>query len=207
MITDILLYISIICVFISLIQACISDYKTRTVDPKIWRPAAFIGIPTGILAFCLKLIGNEIIVPSLILSIASVLLVIIITVIMANIKDPFYNPVECEQCHYKFTKSIEADKCPKCNYVSAKAILGGADMIAIDIILITSFYISQSFIMTFVFSFMIVSAITILISTIKVKNKLNYRIPLIIPITIGYAMTLGLIFMSIDVLSKIPKFI
>lgn len=207
MIADILMVISIICVFISLIQACISDYKTRTVDPKIWRPAAFIGMPVGIFAFCLKLIGNEIIVPSLILSIASVLLVIIVTVIMANIKDPFYNPIECEQCHYKFIKPIEADKCPNCNYMSSKAILGGADMIAIDIILITSFYISQLFIMTFIFSFVVVSAITIFISSINVKDKLNYRIPLIIPITIGYGMTLTFIFMSIDILSKIPKFI
>jgi len=207
MISDILMVISITCVFISLVQACISDYKTRTVDPKIWRPAAFIGIPVGIFTFCLKLINNEIIIPSLILSIASVLVVIVVTIIMANTKDPFYNPIECEQCHYMFTKSIEADKCPKCNYTSAKAILGGADMIAIDIILITSYHISQSFIMTFIFSFIVTSAITILISSIKANDKLNYRIPLIIPITFGYAMTLLFIFMSIDILSKIPKFI
>ena len=92
MIADILMYISIICVFISLIPACISDYKTRTVDPKIWRSAAFIGLPLGIIAFCLKLIGNEIIIPSLILSIASVLIVIIITVALANAKGSFIQP-------------------------------------------------------------------------------------------------------------------
>jgi hypothetical protein len=204
MIADILMYVSIMCVFISLIPACISDYKTRTVDPKIWRPAAFIGIPLGILAFCLKLIGNEIIVPSLILSIASVLVVIVITIAIANVKDPLYNPKSCEQCHYIFTKKTDVDKCPKCNYMNAKAILGGADMIAIDIILITSFYISQIFIMTFVASFVITSIVTIMILMVKAKSLVNYRIPLIIPITGGYALTLILSFMSINI---IPKFI
>jgi hypothetical protein len=204
MIADILMYISIICVFISLIPACISDYKTRTVDPKIWKPAAFIGMPLGILAFCLKLIGSEIVIPSLILSIASVLTVIIITIAIANVKDPLYNPKSCEQCHYIFIKKSDIDKCPKCNYMSAKAILGGADMIAIDIILITSFYISQTFIITFVASFVIASIVTIVILMVQAKSLVNYRIPLIIPITGGYALTLILSFLSINI---IPKFI
>jgi hypothetical protein len=203
MIADILMYVSIICVFISLIPACISDYKTRTVDPKIWRPAAFIGIPLGILAFCLKLIGNEIIIPSLILSIASVLTVIIITVAIANVKDPLYNPKTCEQCHYTFAKKSDIDKCPKCNYMNAKAILGGADMIAIDIILITSFYISQTFIMTFVASFIIASIAAIVILMVQAKSLVNYRIPLIIPITGGYALTLILAFLSINIIPKL----
>jgi hypothetical protein len=203
MIADILMYVSIICVFISLIPACISDYKTRTVDPKIWKPAAFIGIPISILAFCLKLIGNEIIIPSLILSIASVLIVIIITIAIANVKDPLYNPKTCEQCHYTFTKKSDVDKCPKCNYMNAKAILGGADMIAIDIILITSFYISQTFIMTFVASFIIASIVTIVILMVQAKSLVNYRIPLIIPITGGYALTLVLSFLSINIVPKL----
>ena len=203
MIADILMYVSIICVFISLIPACISDYKTRTVEPKIWRPAAFIGMPLGILAFCLKLIGSEIVIPSLILSIASVLIVIIITVAIANVKDPLYNPKTCEQCHYIFTNKADVDKCPKCNYMSAKAILGGADMIAIDIILLTSFYISQTFIMTFVACFIIASIITIIILMIQAKSLVNYRIPLIIPITGGYALTLILSFLSINIVPKL----
>jgi len=203
MIADILMYVSILCVFISLIPACISDYKTRTVDPKIWRPAAFIGIPFGILAFCLKLIGNEIIIPSLILSIGSVLVVIIITIALANSKDPLYNPKSCEQCHYTFTNKADVDKCPKCNHMNAKAILGGADMIAIDIILITSFYISQTFIMTFVASFIIASIVTIAILMIQAKSLINYRIPLIIPITGGYALTLVLSFLSISIVPKL----
>lgn len=203
MIADILMYISILCIFASLIPACISDYKTRTVDPKIWRYAAFIGMPLGILAFCLKLIGSEIIIPSLILSIASVLIVIIITIALANTKDPLYNPKLCEQCHYIFTNKANVDKCPKCNHMSAKAILGGADMIAIDIILITSFYISQTFIMTFVASFIIASIITIIILMIQAKSLVNYRIPLIIPITGGYALTLVLTFLSINIVPKL----
>lgn len=203
MIADILMYISILCVFTSLLPACISDYKTRTVDPKIWRPAAFIGMPISILAFCLKLIGNEIIIPSLILSIASVLIVIIITITLANVKDPLYNPKSCEQCHYIFTNKADIDKCPKCNHMNAKAILGGADMIAIDIILITSFYISQTFIMTFVASFVIASIITIIILMIQAKSLINYRIPLIIPITGGYALTLLLTFLSINIVPKL----
>lgn len=193
------MYLSIACVFASLIPACISDYKTRTVDPKIWRYAAYLGIPCAILAFILKLVGNEIIIPSLILSIASVLIVIIITVICATIKDPLYNPTQCVQCNHLFTKKSDIEKCPKCNYVNAKAILGGADMIAIDIILITSFYISQAFIMTFVFSFMVACTVTILFLIYQSKNLFNYRVPLIIPITIGYAITLGLVFLSIDI--------
>jgi hypothetical protein len=199
MIADILMCLSIVCVFTSLIPACISDYKTRTVDPKIWKYAAYIGIPCAIFAFILKLINNEIIIPSLILSIASVLIVIIITVICATIKDPLYNPAQCTKCNYIFTKKSDIEECPKCNYVNAKAILGGADMIAIDIILITSFYISQTFIMTFVFSFMVASAFTIIFLIYQSKNLVNYRIPLIIPITIGYAITLGLVFFSIDI--------
>lgn len=203
MIADGLMYISILCVFTSLIPACISDYKTRTVDPKIWRYAAFVGIPCAIIAFCLKLITNEIIVPSLILSIASVLLVVIITIVISSVKDPLYNPKTCERCHSALTTKSDIEKCPKCHYVNAKAILGGADMIAINIILITSFYISQTFIMTFVFSFIIASVITIIISMIQTKS-LIYRIPLIIPITGGYALTLILSFLSINI---IPKFI
>jgi hypothetical protein len=204
MIADILMFISIICVFASLIPACISDYKTRTVDPKIWRYAAFIGMPCAIFAFILKLLYNEIVVPSLILSIASVLIVIIITIAIANVKDPLYNPKSCEKCHYIFTKKTDIDKCPKCNYMNAKAILGGADMIAIDIIMITSFYISQTFIMTFVASFIIASIITIIVLMVQAKSLVNYRIPLIIPITGGYALTLLLTFLSINI---IPNFI
>jgi hypothetical protein len=203
MIADILMGISIICVFASLLPACISDYKTRTVDPKIWRYAAFIGMPCAIIAFILKLLYNEIIIPSLILSIASVLAVIIITVAIANLKDPLYNPKSCEKCHYTFTKKTDIDKCPKCNYMNAKAILGGADMIAIDIILLTSFYISQTFIMTFVASFIIASIVTIVILMVQAKSLVNYRIPLIIPITGGYALTLLLTFLSINIVPKL----
>lgn len=197
------MYISIISVFTSLIPACVSDFKTRQVDPKIWRPAAFIGIPIGISAFCIKLMYNEIIIPSLILTLTSVMIVIIFTIIMANIKDPFYNPKICEQCNSTLTTKADVDKCPKCNYMNAKAILGGADMIAIDIILITSFYLSPMFIMTFILSFVVASAVTLFISSVKVKDKLNYRIPLIIPITIGYAMTLIFITFSIDIVKYI----
>jgi len=203
MIADILMYISIICMFSSLIPACISDYKTRTVDPKIWRYAAYIGIPCAIFAFCIKLIYFEIVVPSLILLLASVLVVIIITVILATIKDPLYNPTQCSNCKYEFTKKSDIVECPKCNYVNAKSILGGADMIAIDLIMITSFYISQSFIMTFVLSFVISCIITMFLLMIQSKSMVNYRIPLIIPITAGYALTLLTIFLSIDILKFI----
>lgn len=203
MIADILMYISIICMFSSLIPACISDYKTRTVDPKLWRYAAYIGIPCAIFAFCIKLIYFEIVVPSLILLLASVLVVIIITVILATIKDPLYNPTQCSNCKYEFIKKSDIVECPKCNHVNAKSILGGADMIAIDLIMITSFYISQSFIMTFIFSFIISCVITMLVLMVQSKSMLNYRIPLIIPITTGYALTLLTIFLSIDILKFI----
>lgn len=189
--------------FSSLIPACISDYKTRTVDPKIWRYAAYIGIPCALFAFCLKLIYFEIIVPSLILLLASVLVVIVITIILATIKDPLYNPTECSKCHYIFTQKSDIVECPKCKYINAKSILGGADMIAIDLIMITSFYISQSFIMTFIFSFVIACTVTIIFLMIQSKSMLNYRIPLIIPITGGYLLSLILIFMSIDILKFI----
>jgi len=198
MIADALTYLSIVCVFASLIPACISDYKTRMVDPKIWRYAAYLGIPLAILAFILKLFFNEIIIPSLILSIASILIVIIITIILANIKDPLYNPKICSKCDYNFTKKSDITECPDCHYNNAKAILGGADMIAIDIILITSFYISPVFIMTFIFSFMIACTCTLIILSLKSKYTPDYRVPLIIPITAGYAMTLILIALSIN---------
>ncbi len=203
MIADILMYISIICMFSSLIPACISDYKTRTVDPKIWRYAAYIGVPCALFAFCMKLIYFEIVIPSLILLLASVLVVIIITVILATIRDPLYNPTQCSNCKYEFTKKSDILECPKCSYMNAKSILGGADMIAIDLIMITSFYISQSFIMTFILSFIIACVITMLVLMIQSKSMLNYRIPLIIPITFGYALTLLFILTNID----IPKFI
>lgn len=206
MIADILMVISIVCVFVSLIPACISDYKTRLVDPKIWRSAAYIGIPCGIFAFILKLINNEIIVPSLILLLGLVLLVLLVTVALATIKDPFHNPPKCSQCSYTFKKKSDIIKCPKCSYVSAKSILGGADMIAIDIIILTSFYISQTFIPTLLFSIIVASAVTIVIA-IGISKGANYRIPLIIPITIGYAITLILSALSIDVTSIIHIFI
>lgn len=198
MIIDALTYLSIICVFASLIPACISDYKTRTVDPKIWRYAAYIGIPLAIIAFILKLFFNELMIPSLILSIASILIVIIITIILANIKDPLYNPKTCLKCGYNFTKKSDITECPNCHYNNAKAILGGADMIAIDIILITSFYISSIFIMTFIFSFMVACTCTLIILSLKSKYTPDYRVPLIIPITVGYAMTLILVALSIN---------
>lgn len=203
MIADILMYISIICVFASLIPACISDFKTRMVDPKMWRPAAFIGMPCAIIAFCLKLIYSEIVIPSLILLLASVLSVIIITIIFANIRDPFYNPKFCELCGSQITKKSEIIKCSRCEHNSGKSILGGADMIAIDIIMITSFYISVIFIPLFIFSFIISCAAIILYLIIKSKSFDNYRIPLIIPITSGYAITLILIFLNINPLKYI----
>lgn len=192
MIADILMYISIACVFASLIPACISDYKTRLVDPKTWRYAAYIGMPCGIFAFILKLINNEIVVPSLILLLGLVLLVLLVTVVLATIKDPFYNPSKCPQCNYIFNKKSDLLKCPRCNNVTAKSVLGGADMIALDIIILTSFYISPSFIPTFILSIIIASAITIGI-IMGISKSTNYRVPLIIPITIGYALTLVLI--------------
>jgi hypothetical protein len=198
MIADILMYISIACVFASLIPACISDYKTRTVNTKIWRYAAYVGIPCAIFAFILKLIDNEIIIPSLILSIVSVLVVIVITIIAANIKDPLYKPKICGKCNYIFTQKSDIINCPNCHSINAKSILGGADMIAIDIILITSFYISQLFILTFILAFVITSAIIIIILSIQAKSFTNYRVPLIIPITIGYAITLISIAFQID---------
>jgi len=201
MIANILMYISIVCVFASLIQACISDYKTRNVDPKIWGYAAYIGIPLSIAAFILKLIGDEIVLPSLIISIASVLIVIIITIIIANIKDPLYNPTSCEKCNCIFTQKSDIIKCPNCNHVNAKSILGGADMIAIDIIMLTSFYLSLTFIPLFIFSFSVSSIIIMGIIYIKTRDLINYRVPLIIPITIGYAVTLILISLSIDITS------
>jgi hypothetical protein len=204
MIADILMYISVICVFASLVPACISDYKTRTVDPKLWRYAAYFGIPIGIIAFILKLLSNEIILPSLILSIASVLIVILITVAAAHIRDPFYNPSRCKECNHLLNTKKDLFNCPNCNYENAKSILGGADMIAIDIILLTSFYISQLFIITFAFSFSIASAILILILVLKTKDFKNYRLPLIIPITIGYSMTLIISFLSINIVKFLP---
>lgn len=203
MIADILMYISIICMFLSLLPASISDYKTRTVDPKIWKYAAYIGIPCALFAFCIKLVYFEIIVPSLILLLASVLFVIIVTVILATVRDPLYNPTQCSKCKYIFKQKSDILKCPKCSHVNAKSILGGADMIAIDLIMITSFYISQSFIMTFIFSFVISCIGTIIFLMFQSKSMVNYRIPLIIPITFGYALTILLTFLSID----IPKFI
>jgi hypothetical protein len=201
MIADILMYISIICMFLSLIPASISDYKTRTVDPKIWRYAAYIGIPCALFAFCIKLIYFEIVIPSLILLLASVLIIIIITIILATIKDPLYNPTECSNCKYEFTKKSDITECPNCNHINAKSILGGADMIAIDLIMITSFYISQSFITIFILSFIIACIMTMIVLMIQSKSMLNYRIPLIIPITIGYALTL------LFILTDILKFI
>jgi hypothetical protein len=201
MIADILLIISIICVLRSLIPACISDYKTRTVQPDIWKYAAYIGIPTSVIAFLLKLIDGKIILPSLILSITLVLIVIIITIILANIRDPLYNPKKCSSCNYTFLHKSDVIKCPMCHYVNAKSILGGADMIAIDIIMITSFYFSELFIPTYIFSFIISSIIIMIGISIKTKNLINYRVPLIIPITIGYILTLLLLWLSINIIS------
>lgn len=204
MIADILIFIAVVCVFASLIPACISDYKTRTVQPTTWKYAAYIGIPVSIIAFILKLINNEIILPSLILSIASVLIIIIITIILANLKDPLYNPKVCSKCNYTFVNKSDIIKCPMCHHVNAKSILGGADMIAIDIIMLTSFYFSQVFIPTFLLSFIISSIITIIVIYLKTKERINYRVPLIIPITMGYALTLILLYCSINILIYIP---
>jgi len=198
MIADILTIISIICVFASLIPACVSDYKTRLIDPKIWRPAAYIGIPCGIFAFIIKLINSELVVPSLILLLGSVIAVLLVTVALATIRDPFYKPVRCENCTYIFTKDLDRVECPHCKHINARSILGGADMIAIDIILLTSFYISPSFIPTLIFSMVVSSIITIII-IIGSSKTINYRVPLVIPITIGYALTLILTFLSIDI--------
>jgi hypothetical protein len=203
MISDILMIISIVCVLASLIPACISDFKTRLIDTKTWSYAAYIGIPCGLVAFILKLLNEEIVMPSLILTLATVMVVIIITVILANIRDPWYNPSNCSKCNYKFTSKKDLGSCPNCKKVNGKSILGGADMIAIDIILITSFYLSQQFIPIFILSFVVSSMAAIICIVICVSESRNYRIPLIIPITLGYIITLICIFGSIDVLSFI----
>lgn len=203
MIADILSIVSVILVFASLIPACKSDLETRKVYPDTWRLAAYFGIPIAIIAFIMKLLSGEIVLPSLIISLASILVVIIITVIFANVRDPLYNPKECEKCKTPLTSTSDVIKCPNCGYMNAKAILGGADMIALDIIFLTSFYFSQNFISLFMFSFVIASIITMIIIKYKTKNLINYRVPLIIPITVGYAITLLFIVIGFDPVTAI----
>ena len=203
MISDILMWASIVCVLSSLLPACISDFKTRLIDTSTWRYAAYLGIPCALAAFILKLLNEEIVMPSLILTLASVMIVIVVTVILANLRDPWYNPTNCSKCNYKFRSVKELISCPKCKSVNGKSILGGADMIAIDIILITSFYLSQQFIPIFILSLIVSSIVAIACIAIGVHNSRGYRVPLIIPITTGYLITLICIFGSIDILSLI----
>lgn len=196
------MYISIVCVFSSLIPACISDYKSRIVEPEIWRRAAFIGIPIGIVAFCMKLVYNEIVIPSLIISIAEVLAVIGITTLLATKRDPTYKPQFCERCGSSLSTTIERITCPRCEYNNSKSILGGADMIAISIIMLTSFYISGVFVPTFIFAFMLSCGVTIFYLYLKSKDSM-YRVPLILPITSAYILTVILSFLNIDALAYI----
>lgn len=200
------MYISIISVFLSLIPACLSDWKTRTISVSTWNVAAYIGIPCGIFAFLIKLINQEIVIPSLILTLCVVVLFIIVTVILANIKDPLYSQAVCSKCGNPILTPTDLDKCPKCNYTNAKSVLGGADMIALDIIIITSFYMFN-FIQIFLFMFIIsiiLSLILILIyNYIYNYNILEYRVPLIIPITFAYFITLVIIFTQFNIFAII----
>lgn len=168
---DILLTIAISTTIYSLIKASLLDYKSRIIPIQTWALSAYIGIPCAFLGLLINILNGDFSLGVLPYIIGSVLIINIITIIAASIT-------------IKDALGIQ------------KHIFGGADSIAINICLLTTFYYRYgTFIPTFLENlliFCIISAIAgFILHRQNIRDYLNhYKFAFIIPITCAYISSL-----------------
>lgn len=165
-IPDILLTIAIATTIYSLIRASALDYKSRIIPIKTWALSAYIGIPCAFLGLLLNILNGDFSLGVLPYIIGSVLIINIITIIAASIT------------------------------IKDKHIFGGADSIAINICLLTTFYYRYgTFIPTFLENLLIFCIVAAFAGFIlhrqNIRDYLNhYKFAFIIPITCAYITSL-----------------
>lgn len=145
--------------------ACYYDIKTRNVPIKTWWLAAFIGMPLSLIIFTSQIVTGNINIYEAPLGIIYAFIIIGLFYAIAAITPKFTNKIK----------------------------LGGADFIAVSIILISSLAINTNFSLIYMQIFIIVTLIsTFLVMIWNLKRKktiFDYIMPLIIQISIAYYIT------------------
>jgi hypothetical protein len=161
-------YLIFALVCIPLIRATFSDIRTRKVPISTWWPAVYLAMPLSLIFYGLEIMRGNIDVsdPAQLFSIFYSLFIILLMYIISNIGE-------------KYIKIIK---------------MGGADFIAVTIIIITSMPIGIYLPLVYMIIFIITSIITIIISLymVKIKKVANFTIPLIAPASLSYCLAVPL---------------
>jgi hypothetical protein len=152
-------FIIFLIVSYALIKASYTDWKTRKVPVKTWYFAVSIALPISILYLGYKILNGWINVldPMQAFGMAYPLFIILFIYLIASISEKYFPRIK----------------------------IGGADFIAIAIILITSISIGLYLPILYIILFGIFSIITTVI-TYCLKNWKIFKIPLIVPISLAY---------------------
>ena len=156
---DTITFINFLIISGALINASYTDWKTRKVPVKTWRFAVYIALPLSILYLGYKILNGwiNVIDPMQAFGMAYPLFIILFIYLLAAISEKYFPRIK----------------------------IGGADFIAIAIILITSISIGLYLPILYIITFGIFSIITTII-TYCLKNWRVFKIPLIVPISLAY---------------------
>ena len=151
-----------------LIKASISDYDTRKVPIKTWQYAVYIALPLSFIPLACKIWDGtiNIVNPLQTFAIIYPLFIIGLMFFLASISERYFPSVN----------------------------MGGADCIAITIILLTLIPMDLKLPICYMIWFTIMSITWILFMKFYWNTKKDYKIPLLLPITIAYAITITLYF-------------
>lgn len=161
-------YLLFALIVIPLIVASYHDVKNRHIPIKTWILATYIGIPVSFLIFATQFLDGNVLINNLeqMFGVVYTIIIIILLYIISSFTEKYIPQLK----------------------------MGGADFIALTIILITSIPISMIFTVFYMKVFIGVALATITISLIyngyKKKPAFSYIIPLILPITIAYIMVM-----------------
>ena len=152
-------FITFLIVSCALINASYTDWKTRKVPVKTWWYAVYIALPLSILYLGYKILNGwiNVVDPMQAFGMAYPLFIILFIYLIAAISEKYFPRIK----------------------------LGGADFIAIAIIIITSISIGLYLPILYIIIFSIFSIITTII-TYCLKNWKVFKIPLIVPISLAY---------------------
>jgi hypothetical protein len=149
---------------VPLLLASYHDVKNRKIPIKTWLPAVYVAIPLAFILYVIQFLSGDVNIQNLDQIFACIYTIIIIAVfyIIASFTEQYIPQLK----------------------------MGGADFIAITIILITSLPVNILFSVFYMKVFIIASLITIstsiIYNKIKKKSPFDYVIPLILPITVSY---------------------
>jgi hypothetical protein len=149
---------------VPLILASYYDVKSRHIPIKTWIIGTYIAIPMAFILFAIQFLSGDMNITNLdqMFAIIYTMLIIVLFYVIASIADKYI---------------------PRLH-------MGGADFIAIVIILLVSLPVNILFsifdMKIFIIASLITISISILYNKIKKKPPFDYIIPLVLPITISY---------------------